>query len=140
MGGMVGQFTPALKAGGDIAPYRFVSIEATGVDNQVIASPANDAQVIGISDGSNTSFDSAQHALTGEEVRIQPGTVLLIENGAGAVDAGDAIGPGAAGIAEVQTPTSAELYAYARALEDAPADVIFRVLWIGQVNLNTATS
>lgn len=137
--GLVGQYTITMKAGGNIAPFRFVAIEGTGVDNQVVQAGILDKQCVGVSAGESTAFDAAQNALTGEEVRIQVGDVIRLESG-GTIDAGDLIAPDTVGRGIPALEISDLRYAYARALEDALIGEICDVAWIGQVNVNTSTT
>lgn len=87
--GMVGQFTPTGRAGGTIRPFRLVKFES-GTDNTLLEADANEA-CIGISQGSNKDFTSANHAEDTDPVMLQPGRIMRLEcDGSGtAIAAGD---------------------------------------------------
>lgn len=65
-------------AGGTIRPNRFVKI-STSADNTALEADANEA-VIGASTSSNESFDSDNHATSGDEVTVRFG-VAFVEAG-----------------------------------------------------------
>lgn len=128
--GMVGQFTPALVADGNIAPFRLVMIPATGVDNTGSQSGDASAQAIGIADGSNRDYTSAYHAIAGDSIKLQPGKVMRLEcdgDTGSAIDAGDPLASDASGMG---VPAAAGEFSPCRALEDtAAAAQVIRVLW-----------
>ncbi|MFQ5473568.1 MAG: hypothetical protein ACE5FA_11895 [Dehalococcoidia bacterium] len=125
----VGQTTPALRAKGTILPYRAVKSDGTNDNACVVAAAATDI-VLGVTDGSNKAFDSANHAESGDEVRLQPGDILTIEAGE-AVTVGDDIVPGTAGVAMVAATTgTVNEFILGTAIEAASASTkLFRFRW-----------
>ena len=83
--------------------------------------------VIGVSDGSNRRFDDANHALSGEPIRLQPGSIVQVEVGE-AISAPGAIRPSANGLA--MNVDSAGDVVCGLAIEDAAdANEIIR-MWV----------
>jgi len=106
--------TPSLVAGGTIAPYRFVKVSArnTGAAIAAITDIA-----VGVTDGSTRKFDSTDHAISGDPINLQGGSVVLIE-AAAAITAGAVIAPSANGRAQAAVATQ---FPYGIALEPAAA-------------------
>jgi hypothetical protein len=124
--------TPALTASATIAPWRFVKI--SGV-NQGAAATATTDIVIGATDGSTLSFDSTNHATSGDPITLQGGDVLLIQASA-TITAGDRVGPTTGGKA-VTISTKANQVCNFVALETAgAAEQVIRIL---RVNANTSS-
>ena len=91
---MDGQGTPSSRAGGTIRPFRFVKASLTE-DNTVLECNAGE-RPLGISSGDVADYTSDNHAVDGDDVRLQTGNVLRVEVGA-AVVRGYPIGPDADG-------------------------------------------
>ena len=84
--------TPALIAGGDVYPYRFIRVDTTGPtaaadDNTGVQVSAVTDNVVGVSDGSTNGPTSSKHAADGDPITLQGGDVVLVECG-GAVSRG----------------------------------------------------
>lgn len=121
----VGQFTPAVRAGGTIRPYRFVKAESSE-DNSALECDANE-EALGVTDGSNKEFDNANHAEDGDQVRLQPGEIVLAEAG-GTFNTGDNLKTDADGkVIVVATTGTTNQNAVAVALEDGADGKIVRV-------------
>ena len=90
---MIGQFTPALRADEDVLPFRLIMLNDRGEGRET---SALSSVVIGVSDGSNRRFDDANHALSGDPIRLQPGSIVQVEVG-DAIPAPGAIRPRAEG-------------------------------------------
>ena len=121
----VGQFTPGLRAGGTIRPYRFVKVESSE-DNSALECDANE-EAIGVTDGSNKEFDRANHAEDGDQIRLQPGEVVRAEAG-GTFNAGDNLKTDADGKAVVAATTgTTNQNVVAVALEDGAVGKIVSV-------------
>lgn len=113
---------PSLVAGGTVAPYRFVRVSARNTG--VVATAGTDF-IVGVTDASTKSFDSADHATTGDPLNLQGGNVVLVQSSA-AISAGDRVTATTAG--KAVTTTTAGNKAYGIALEPAGgADEIIRV-------------
>lgn len=91
---MIGQFTPQLRATGDVNPYRFVEMSG---DNQGAQAGAAAVDVVGVSDGDSKAFDSDLHAQSGDPIRLQAGKVVFIETAAAGVAAGGRVNSDANG-------------------------------------------
>ena len=77
--GMIGQFTPTLRATVAIRPFRCVKILDRGECD--LADTTTTDVVAGVTQGDNRRFDDADHAAIAEPVRLQPGNVVLAEAG-----------------------------------------------------------
>lgn len=95
---MIGQFTPSMRAVGNIRPFRFVAPDTTE-DNSCAEAADNAEIVVGVSQGDNKEFDNANHAEDGDICRLQPGLVVRVEAGA-AITTGARIAPIAGGLAD----------------------------------------
>jgi len=126
---MIGQFTPALRAIEDILPFRLVKIADRGECDY--ADTTSSSVVVGITDGSNRRFDDANHASSGEPVRLQPGNVLQVEVGA-AVTVPATLTVSASGLAVEGTPGSVVIFGHA--LEDATAGNQIIKIWFNPDN------
>jgi hypothetical protein len=114
--------TPALIAGGTIAPYRFVAISTSADDTGVQASGRTDA-VVGVSDASTNAFSSSTvHAASGDPITLQAGSngTILVEAGA-AITVGDMLESDANGKAISKTTTAGTAYQGFIALQGAGA-------------------
>lgn len=121
---MVGQFTGTYRAAGNVTPFSFVAIDDTGVDNKVRIAGANDDQIVGVTQGSNKAFDSANHAESGDQVDLQPGKIVRVILG-GTVDAGDRVKSDASGHAVVVATTGTTLqYSYGKVTQDGTSGLI----------------
>ncbi|GAF93373.1 unnamed protein product, partial [marine sediment metagenome] len=76
-----------LRATGDVSPFRFVKND-TG-DNSGAQSGDNEESV-GVSQGDNREFDSDLHAISGDQIRLQPESLVRVECG-GAVAPGGGV-------------------------------------------------
>jgi len=121
--------TPAVRALGDIRPFRFVAFDATGTDNGVVEADAGDLMVIGITTGDNRSFDSANHSENGDVCALQAGGIKRVELNF-TCDAGDRLNPDANGLAVLGSVGEAS---FAIALEDGSAADVIRCLWDPQI-------
>lgn len=86
-----------VKAGGDIRPARFCTIDTTE-NHTVVESNSGDVKVVGISDESTKNAPqeggSTLHAADGDQVRLfRRGSDPLLELGSGGCAAGDWITP-----------------------------------------------
>ena len=95
---MIGQFTPSLRAVGNIRPFRFVKVDTTE-DNSCAEAGDAEALIVGVSQGDNKEFDNANHAEDGDLCRLQPGVVVRVEAGA-ALAVGAQVAPIAGGLAD----------------------------------------
>lgn len=129
---MIGQFTPAGVAGGTIRAYRACAVGAA--DNTWLESNANDKDLVGVADGSTEDplIATAVHATSGNEVRLQPGVVVLIEFG-GTVTAGKEVMSDADGKAVLANSTATATIGVA--LEDGADGKISKIQWRPNVDL-----
>jgi hypothetical protein len=77
-------FIPNLVASGDISPFRFVKISGAFQGAQAAA---EGDYAIGVTDGSVNKFDGTFHAVSGQQISLQPTNTVQIECG-GNVTAG----------------------------------------------------
>jgi hypothetical protein len=117
--------TPALIAGGTIAPYRFVkpstSADDTGLQAAEITTP-----ILGVSDGSTNGPLSGDHAVTGQPITLQGGDVVLVEAG-GNITRGAMVQSNADGKAVTAATTAGLNYQGYVALQSAASGTIIRV-------------
>jgi hypothetical protein len=73
------QTTPNLRASGTIRPYRFVKQDGS-TDNAGAEADANEVAV-GVSNGTNLDYTSANHAVDGDVIHLQPGSIVDVEFG-----------------------------------------------------------
>jgi len=117
--------TPALIAGGTIAPYRFVR-PSTSADDTGLQSAAITTPVLGVSDGSTKAFNSANHAETGDPITLQGGDVVLVEAG-GNITRGAMVESDSDGKAITQSSTTGLNYNGYVALQSAASGTIIRI-------------
>jgi hypothetical protein len=117
--------TPALIAGGTIAPYRFVR-PSTSADDTGLQSAAITTPVLGVTDGSTKAFNSANHAETGDPITLQGGDVVLVEAG-GNITRGAMVESDSDGKAITATTTTGLNYQGYVALQSAASGTIIRV-------------
>lgn len=123
-------FTPELVAGGDINPFRMVSLSAafTGVQ-----AGAASKKIVGVTDGSVRRFDASLNAISGDPISLQPSFTVQVEAG-GAITAGSYLAADSVGRAVASTTAGQE--APYLALEDAAAaGVIIRAFRVGSVTI-----
>lgn len=125
--------TPALIAGGTIAPYRFIRIDTTGPtattdDNTGVQVSLPADNVIGVSDGSTNGPTSANHAIDGQPITLQGGDVVLVECG-GAVSRGSRVQADTDGKAVTAVVTAGPAFRYQGyvALEAGSSGLVIRV-------------
>lgn len=70
--------TPALIAGGTIAPFRFVKV-STAADDTGLQAAENNSTILGVSDGSTNGPTSGNHAIATEPITLQGGDVVLVQ-------------------------------------------------------------
>jgi hypothetical protein len=117
--------TPALIAGGTIAPYRFVR-PSTSADDTGLQSAAITTPVLGVTDGSTKAFNSANHAETGDPITLQGGDVVLVEAG-GSITRGAMVESDSDGKAITQSSTTGLNYNGYVALQSAASGTIIRI-------------
>ena len=110
---MIGQFTPALRADADVLPFRLIMVNDRNEGRETSAATS---VVVGVSSGSNRRFDDTNHALSGEPIDLQPGTIVQVEAGE-AITVPALIRPSANGLA-MNVDTATDVVA-GEALEDA---------------------
>jgi hypothetical protein len=125
--------TPALIAGGDVYPYRFIRIDTTGPtatvdDNTGVQVSAASDNVVGVSDGSTNGPTSGKHAADGDPITLQGGDVVLVECG-GAVSRGGRVQADTDGKAVSAVATAGPAFRYQGyvALEAGASGQIIRV-------------
>lgn len=117
--------TPALIAGGTIAPFRFVKA-STAADDTGLQAAEITTPILGVSDGSTNGPTSGNHATTGEPITLQGGDVVLVEAG-GNITRGAMVQSDADGKAVTATTTSGLNYQGYVALQSASSGVIMRI-------------
>ena len=115
---------PNLVSGGDINPYRFVTV--SGADNTGDQASANTDIIIGIADLSTKAFDSALHAAAGDPISLQPGFVMQVECG-GTIAVGAQVQSDADGKAVTATLTTGTFQQGMVALQAGVTGTIIRV-------------
>lgn len=87
--------TPALIAGGTIAPNRLVVL-STSADFTGLVADTIVKKVIGVTDSSTNAFDGSNHCTVGQPISLQSGDIVLCEAGAaitrGALLEADSVG------------------------------------------------
>jgi len=98
--------TPALIAGGTIAPFRFVAMSSSADDTGVQASADTD-KIVGVSDGSTNGPLSGNHATVGQPITLQGGAngTVLVEC-AGNITVGALVETDSSGKAQAITTTA----------------------------------
>ncbi len=74
-------FTPNLTATGDISPFRFVELATSAAFSGSQANAASD-NIVGVTDGSLRRFDATYHAVSGDQITLQPSNTVQVESGA----------------------------------------------------------
>jgi hypothetical protein len=117
--------TPALIAGGTIAPYRFVKA-STAADDTGLQAAEITTPILGVSDGSTNGPLSGDHAVAGQPITLQGGDVVLVEAG-GNITRGAMVQSDANGKAVTATTTAGLNYQGYVALQSAASGTIIRV-------------
>jgi len=117
--------TPALIAGGTIAPYRFVKA-STAADDTGLQAAEITTPILGVSDGSTNGPLSGDHAVAGQPITLQGGDVVLVEAG-GNITRGAMVQSDADGKAVTATTTAGLNYQGYVALQSAASGTIIRV-------------
>jgi len=118
--------TPALIAGGTIAPYRFVKA-STAADDTGLQAAEITTPILGVSDGSTNGPLSGDHAVAGQPITLQGGDVVLVEAG-GNITRGSMVQSDSDGKAVVAATSPAGLYYQGFiALQSAASGTIIRV-------------
>lgn len=117
--------TPALIAGGTIAPFRFVKV-STAADDTGLQAAEQNSTILGVSDGSTNGPTSANHAIAGEPITLQGGDVVLVQC-SGNITRGALVESDANGKAQNATiSTGARFHGYV-ALQSGADGLIIRV-------------
>ena len=123
--------TPALIAGGDIYPFRFVKPSTSADDTGLQAAEAT-TPILGVTDGSTKTFSngtaSVVHAASGDPITLQGGsngTVLVLASGN--ITRGAYVESDADGKAQTATTTTGTRYHGYVALQSAAAGTIIRI-------------
>lgn len=122
--------TPALIAGGDIYPWRFVKPSTSADDTGLQAAEAT-TPILGVSDGStksSTGSDAAKHAVSGDPITLQGGSsgTVLVEC-AGNITRGAFVEADSNGKAVTATTTTGTRYHGYVALQSGSNGLIIRV-------------
>jgi hypothetical protein len=117
--------TPALIAGGTIAPYRFVKA-STAADDTGLQAAEITTPILGVSDGSTNGPLSGDHAVSGQPITLQGGDVVLVEAG-GNITRGAMVQSDSDGKAVTATTTAGLNYQGYVALQSAASGTIIRV-------------
>jgi hypothetical protein len=117
--------TPALIAGGTIAPYRFVKA-STAADDTGLQAAEITTPILGVSDGSTNGPLSGDHAVAGQPITLQGGDVVLVEAG-GNITRGAMVQSDADGKAVTAGVTAGLNYQGYVALQSAASGTIIRV-------------
>lgn len=117
--------TPALIAGGTIAPFRFVK-PSTSADDTGLQQTAGTLACLGVTDGSTKAFNSANHAESGDPITLQGGDVVLVEVGSGGVTRGDTLESDSSGkaITGLTTTTTRRYQAYVALQSGAAGEIV----------------
>lgn len=102
-----GQFTAQGRASGSINPFRFVKVSG---NNTLAQCAAITDYPVGVSDGGNREFDVSTVAVSGEDVPLQTGKVVLITLAA-TLSAGAYVASDANGKAQASTPSANDVVA-----------------------------
>ena len=117
--------TPALIAGGTIAPFRFVKVSTAADDTGLQAAEAT-TTILGVSDGSTNGPTSANHAASGEPITLQGGDVVLVQC-SGNITRGALVESDANGKAQTATTTTGARFHGYVALQSGADGLIIRV-------------
>ena len=122
--------TPALLAGGDIYPYRFVKV-STAADDTGLQATASTETILGVSDASTNGFNSDYHAQSGQPITLQGGNIVLVI-AAGNITRGAFVQADSNGkaVTAVTTAASKAFQGYV-ALQSATAGLIIRCYRVG---------
>lgn len=118
-------FVPNLVASGDINPFRFVELSGAFQGSQANAASDN---ILGATDGSVRRFDASLHAVSGEQISLQPSNTIQIELGTGGCTAGNLLTSDSVGRAVAGVATNVCYYI---ALETGSAGEIVRAFRLG---------
>jgi hypothetical protein len=123
--------TPALIAGGDIYPFRFVKPSTAADDTGLQAAEAT-TPILGVTDGSTKTFSngtaSVVHAASGDPITLQGGangTILVICSGN--ITRGAFVESDADGKAQTATTTTGTRYHGFVALQNGAAGQLIRI-------------
>ena len=117
--------TPALIAGGTIAPFRFVKVSTAADDTGLQAAEAT-TTILGVSDGSTNGPTSANHAVSGEPITLQGGDVVLVQC-SGNITRGALVESDGNGKAQTATTTTGARFHGYVALQSGADGLIIRV-------------
>lgn len=117
--------TPALIAGGTIAPFRFVKASTAADDTGLQAAEAT-TTILGVSDGSTNGPTSANHAIATEPITLQGGDVVLVQC-SGNITRGALVESDANGKAQTATTTTGARFHGYVALQSGADGLIIRV-------------
>lgn len=119
--------TPALIAGGTIAPYRFVKASTLADDTGLQASEIT-TPIVGVTDGSTNGPLSGNHATVGQPITLQSGSngTVLVECG-GTITRGAMVQSDGDGKAVTATTTSGLNYQGFVALQSGSSGLIIRI-------------
>ena len=117
--------TPALIAGGTIAPFRFVKV-STAADDTGLQAAENNSTILGVSDGSTNGPTSANHAVSGDPITLQGGDVVLVQC-SGNITRGALVESDANGKAQTATTTTGARFHGYVALQSGADGLIIRV-------------
>ena len=117
--------TPALIAGGTIAPFRFVKA-STAADDTGLQAAEITTPILGVSDGSTNGPTSGNHATTGQPITLQGGDVVLVEAG-GNITRGAMVQSDADGKAVTAASTAGLNYQGYVALQSGSSGLIIRI-------------
>lgn len=117
--------TPALIAGGTIAPFRFVKVSTAADDTGLQAAEAT-TTILGVSDGSTNGPTSANHAVSGDPINLQGGDVVLVQC-SGNITRGALVESDANGKAQTATTTTGARFHGYVALQSGADGLIIRV-------------
>lgn len=124
------QMFPSLEAGGDVRPYRCVTVDNgtdTPADNTGWEALLSANVIVGIADGTTYRYDSTVNAPAGVGIRMQSSNVMLGQSGAQIV-AGQELMSDTEGRVIARAGTTS--FGVGVALEAAgAADEIIRILW-----------
>lgn len=117
--------TPALIAGGTIAPFRFVKVSTAADDTGLQAAEAT-TTILGVSDGSTNGPTSANHAVSGDPITLQGGDVVLVQC-SGNITRGALVESDGNGKAQTATTTTGARFHGYVALQSGADGLIIRV-------------
>jgi hypothetical protein len=120
--------TPALIAGGDIYPFRFVKC-STAADDTGLQAAEITTPILGVSDGStkvSVGTGSDLHAASGDPITLQGGDVVLVQAG-GNITRGAMVQSDSNGKAVTAATTTGLNYQGYVALQSASDGLVIRV-------------